>query len=133
MSILSRSSGKIVGRSTKASIPGQVRYTESLKKEIIRAKKSGESIVAMHNHPNNFAPSFEDIASMKARGYSRSIIVCHDGHVYVIDKVADGFSTHHYTEPYIAALRAGKSGREAAILTLEKLRQLGKVSWRELT
>jgi hypothetical protein len=132
ISIVSQSKKAVVGRSTEASALGQVRYTESLKNDITLAQKRGDALVATHNHPNSFAPSFEDIASMQTRGYSRSVIACHDGSVYVIDKVADGFSTYHYTEPYKKALMIGKSEQEAAILTLEKLRQSGLVSWREL-
>jgi hypothetical protein len=132
LSILSRSSGKIVGRSTRATAPGQARYTDDLKHRIAIAKSNGDELIAIHNHPNGTVPSFDDIVSTWQRGYSKSIVVGHDGSLYTIDKIADSFAPYHYRETYSGLIRDGVSEQDAAIMALDHLRELGLIAWRKM-
>jgi hypothetical protein len=132
LSVINRSRESLVGRSTKATIPGETRYTEVLKKQIEQAKRNGDALIVVHNHPNGLGPSLGDILSAKARGYSKSVIVGHDGSLFVIDRVDDAFRVYHHRELYNSFLVGGKTELEAAILTLDKLRSMGLLSWRSL-
>jgi len=132
ISIIGRVSKAVIGRSTKAAIAGEVRYTENLKNRIASATKNGDVLIAIHNHPKGFPPSLSDILSMKNRNYSKSIIVGHDGTVFVIDRVDSSFAEYHFNEIYKGYLNSGKSDADAAILTLGKLKNRGLISWRKL-
>jgi hypothetical protein len=132
MSIVSRTSRTVIGRSTNALQAGQVRYTEDLKQGIASAQGRGEKLIALHNHPNGRPPSFEDVVSMFGRNYSKSIVVGHDGSLYVIDAISPGFAPYHYRELFVGFLGSGKDDAASAILTLEKLKSMRLISWRRL-
>ena len=67
-------------------IAGGVSPTEEMKK---MALDSPRSIIAMHNHPHNMLPSYDDL--MNARYYKYGVIACHNGAVikYSVSDNAD--------------------------------------------
>jgi hypothetical protein len=132
LSIISRTVGLVVGRSTNAKVVGQTRYTEAIQRQIAQATSKGEELIAIHNHPNSLPPSADDIFSMQMRGYSRSLIVSHDGSVFIIDKVDDAYRPYHYNEVLRRTARDGLSEYDAVILALNELRRMDLISWRRL-
>lgn len=66
--------------STRGSEPGTCAPTKSMKKMVSKAEEG--TIIAIHNHPRNSAPSLPDIMTAAARKYKYGIVACHDGTVY---------------------------------------------------
>ena len=54
--------------------------SKSMKKMLRDA--DANTIIAIHNHPGNSAPSYSDIMACKSRKYKYGLVVCHDGTIY---------------------------------------------------
>lgn len=50
-------------------------------KQLLEESESG-TIIAIHNHPGNSAPSLADLMTCVKRGYNFGLVACHDGKVY---------------------------------------------------
>jgi len=132
LSIINATTNSLVGRSTNSRIAGETRYTESIRHKMISAFGRGELLLAVHNHPNSFVPSFDDIFSMQGKKYTKSLVIGHDGSVVIIDKVSDAFMPFHHREAMVKFMQAGNSDAESAILTLQELQKNGLIAWRRL-
>jgi hypothetical protein len=127
---ISRTKRAVVGRSSSASEPGAAKYTEDLKRKIAQAQASGDELIAIHKHPNNYPPSYEDLASKIGRDYSKSLTIGHSGGVWCIDSVSSQFEQYHCREEYIRHLKNGHSAEGSARMTLEALQVHRYVSFR---
>lgn len=76
---INSSTGKI-RISTRGEEPGICRPTKSMKKMIADAEEG--TIIGIHNHPRNSAPSLPDIMVASQRTYKYGIVACHDGTLY---------------------------------------------------
>jgi hypothetical protein len=128
--IINRTKHVVVGRSTNATEAGSARYTEDLKRRIVRAQTAGDELVALHNHPNSYPPSYHDIASVKGHGYSKSLAIGHNGDLYCIDRVSNSFQRYHHAETYSRFIEAGNSEKKSAILSLDYLKKLRLIAFR---
>lgn len=66
--------------STKGDEPGICHPTKSMKKMLADAEEG--TIIGIHNHPRNSAPSLPDIMVAAERKYKYGIVACHDGTLY---------------------------------------------------
>ena len=59
-----------------------------------------ETIVGIHNHPNSYAPSDNDIARACERKYKYGLVFCHNGtkYKYFVHENYDAFNTHFSLE-----------------------------------
>lgn len=69
-----------VRASTRGKEPATCRPTKSMKKMLADAKEG--TIIGIHNHPRNSAPSLPDIMVAAERKYRYGIVACHDGTLY---------------------------------------------------
>lgn len=69
-----------VRTSTRGSEPGICTPTKSMKKMLAGAEDG--TIIGIHNHPRNSAPSLPDIMAAAGRKYKYGIVACHDGTIY---------------------------------------------------
>jgi hypothetical protein len=132
LSIVSRTSGSVIGRSTGATRPCVAKYTEDLKRKIMRARGNDEQLIAIHNHPNSWPPSGSDIISYMQRGYSKSVIACHDGNLHVIEGIDKNLLPQTITARFAKHRRQGYNEREATDMLLQSLVQDYRLRWRRL-
>lgn len=69
-----------VRTSTRGEEPGICHPTKSMKKMLATAEEG--TIIGIHNHPRNSAPSLPDIMAAAERKYKYGIVACHDGTLY---------------------------------------------------
>lgn len=69
-----------VRTSTRGAEPGICHPTKSMKKMLADAGEG--TIIGIHNHPHNSAPSLPDIMAAAERKYKYGIVACHDGTLY---------------------------------------------------
>lgn len=66
--------------STRGEEPGICHPTKSMKKMLADTEEG--TIIGIHNHPRNSAPSLPDIMVAAERKYKYGIVACHDGTLY---------------------------------------------------
>ena len=69
-----------VRTSTRGTEPGACAPTKPMKKMLANAEEG--TIIGIHNHPRNSAPSVPDIMVAARRKYKYGIVACHDGTLY---------------------------------------------------
>lgn len=69
-----------VRTSTRGTEPGTCAPTKPMKKMLANAEEG--TIIGIHNHPHNSAPSVPDIMAAARRKYKYGIVACHDGTLY---------------------------------------------------
>ena len=69
-----------VRTSTRGTEPGTCAPTKPMKKMLANAEEG--TIIGIHNHPRNSAPSVPDIMAAARRKYKYGIVACHDGTLY---------------------------------------------------
>ena len=74
------SSTRSVRTSTRGTEPGTCAPTKPMKKMLANAEEG--TIIGIHNHPRNSAPSVPDIMAAARRKYKYGIVACHDGTLY---------------------------------------------------
>lgn len=74
------SSSGSVKTSTRGTEPGACAPTKSMKKMLANAEEG--TIIGIHNHPRNSAPSVPDIMAAGERKYKYGMVACHDGTLY---------------------------------------------------
>lgn len=106
--------GGIVASALDEKEDGKILYNESLKKKL----ENASGLIAMHSHPQSIA----DFNSAFRQGYEKSIIICHDGTVYMYCSNQE-ISESLYIRYLSRFLADGYTEHEAQIKTLEKLRE----------
>ena len=80
--LIDADTGDVIHSLTTSNVRNGIKYDAKTETAIANATKSGKRIIAMHNHPNNYPPSFDDGVSAKSRGYVQGVVVGHDGSIY---------------------------------------------------
>ncbi len=76
-----------VRTSTRGTEPGTCVPTKSMNKMLAEAGEG--TIIGIHNHPRNSAPSLPDIMAAAERKYKYGIVACHDGTLYKYSVTGD--------------------------------------------
>ena len=109
---------KVVAEETGDNFQSQIVYSKKTKEEILKHN----NLMTIHSHPNSFLPSIEDINSNFEWGYSKGIVVCHNGEVYAY--VAEEAITPAYYNMCIAKYAAqGYNENTAMKKAFEKLQE----------
>lgn len=110
--------GEIVACALDEKNESAVLYTESINKAI-----SGKSnLIAMHTHPQSMPPSDADFNSVFKYGYSKALVLCHDGKVfqYTAHEPINGTLYDMYVQEFFSS---GLSKFDAQIKALEKIKE----------
>jgi SPP1 gp7 family putative phage head morphogenesis protein len=83
---ISLSTGKDVSSITDQHYPFGVKKTEKFISDVERAEKQGEKVLLIHNHPQGFPPSMEDINELLSHTDTVGITVGHNGSLYYYTK-----------------------------------------------
>ena len=81
MYLIDSISGKVVGTQTHSTKKFEGTYNKSLNTVI--SKFTENTLISLHNHPRSTPPSGPDIVSNGQRHYQKSIVVSHNGDVYI--------------------------------------------------
>lgn len=129
LSIINENGDFIGGTSSK--IDNETKYTNAINKKIFSYPKN--SLIAIHNHGTNFAPTGSDLASAGFHRYKFGIVCCHDGKIYkysvenakvftrkLFDDTVDKYEKRRYTK------------EEAIIQALNDFRRDYGIEWSEI-
>lgn len=110
--------GEIVASALDEKNESTVLYTESINKAII----GKSNLIAMHTHPQSMPPSDADFNSAFLYGYSKAVVLCHDGKVfqYIAGEPINGTLYDMYVQEYFSR---GLSKFDAQIKALEKIKE----------
>lgn len=110
--------GEIIASALNEKNESSVLYTEAINKAI-----SGKAnLIAMHTHPQSMPPSDADFNSVFKYGYSKALVLCHDGKVfqYTAREPVNGTLYDMYVQDFF---NSGFSKFDAQIKALEKIKE----------
>lgn len=120
--------GEVVASVVDEQIESGIRYNETIEKRIA----GKDNLIAMHTHPASLPPSAADFNSSYLHGYAVSIVLCHDGKIFMYsakEKISERIHAM-YVQNYI---KEGYSEYDAQISALEKLKNMFSVDFWEVT
>lgn len=87
MYIINANTGKIMGfRNDMHTIKGNnksfVKYNDSINNALEKAESENIPIISIHNHPDGYPPSADDLVSALKHGYKFGLAIGHNGQVY---------------------------------------------------
>lgn len=119
--------GEIIQSALNENDPMGVMYSEPIKKAIA----GRDNLITLHTHPHSMPPSVDDFNSNHSHRYSKSVVACHDGKVFVYD--SNSIIEQKLYDLYIAQfISDGYSEYDAQILTLKKLVQSYDINFMEV-
>lgn len=92
MYLFNASTGSIISKVTDTARKGGISYTEEFEMALVESRKSGVSIIGLHNHPQGTPPSPDDFRKAFENGYEFGIVVGHNGQLYRYEVPSRGFT-----------------------------------------
>lgn len=121
-------SGEVIAQVLDEAVEEQIGYTPA----VLKAIDGVENLIAIHTHPNSMPPSIADFNSSFQHGYAVSIVVGHDGTVYLyssLQTVPDNLY-YMYVDFY---LKTGyTNNKEAQLAALDKIKENYNIDYREV-
>ncbi len=124
---IDENTGKISAKEISSTIENKVIYSDSTRKAI----KSSDGLIAIHTHPESMPPSIEDFNSCYKNGYSKGVVACHDGKVFVYSSMQE-LNVKYYELNIGEFLSTGYSEYEAQFKTLEKIKKYYSIDFKEV-
>lgn len=122
--------GNFVG-GTSSKIDNETKYTNALNKKIFTYPKN--SLIAIHNHGTNFAPTGSDLASAGFHRYKFGIVCCHDGKIYKYSVQNAKVFTRKLFDDTVDKYEKRRYTKEAAIIqTLNDFKRDYGIEWSEI-
>ncbi|MCC8139486.1 MAG: hypothetical protein LIO67_04145 [Lachnospiraceae bacterium] len=97
-----------------------------------RAVELYGNLLTIHNHPDSFPPSIDDLLSNYIHGYAGGIIVCHDGKVYLYS-ANEMLQADYYKLVVEGYLKNGYNENESQLMALYELQKNFDIDFREVT
>ena len=107
--------GEIIAAALNEKEEQKINYTSAIK-DAIKYRR----LITMHTHPKSYPPSDADFNSACTHDYYKSLIICHDGKVFVYssnDTIDNGLY-FAYVEKF---KKLGYNEYEAQVITLKSL------------
>lgn len=82
MYIINAQTGYVLGKQTNSNYPQGVVYNENIKKALEYAKEYNISIIAIHNHPEGYPPSADDLNKALENNMVCGFAIGHNGQLY---------------------------------------------------
>ena len=120
--------GKIVCKITDSKYKKKILYTTTIKKMI----KKSENLLTIHTHPDSFPPSIDDINSNYDHNYEISIVICHDGRVYMYS-AEERINVNYYKLTVEDYLKNGYNEDTAQIEALKEMQKKFSIYFKEVT
>lgn len=127
MYLINSGSGRIVGTQTHSDVAHSIVYNKSLNLAVRNSQK--ETLISMHNHPENRLPSGGDFASCFSRKYKKGIIVCHNGDVIIYSTGKKQISSKIYDLTVDKFRQYSLNEKDAYLKALEVLSKSYEIKW----
>lgn len=113
---------------------GNVAYSEEMKEFIMDARKNKNVLLSIHNHPNSYPPSNNDINSAIEKGYSKGYTFGHNGtaYVYEINELTTPISDFEFSDKVDNNYKKKYTDNEAIYKALLELSGLHNFKIKEL-
>lgn len=122
--------GNLIGN-TSGKVANETKYTKSLNKKIFLYPKN--SLIAIHNHGSNFAPTGSDLASAGFHKYKFGIVCCHNGKIYKYSvENAKPFTRELFDNTVDKYAKRGYTKEKAIIQTLDDFIRDYGIEWSEI-
>ncbi len=129
LSIIDESGNFVDGTSSK--IDNETKYTDTLNRKIFSYPKY--SLIAIHNHGTNFAPTGSDLTSAGFHKYKFGIVCCHDGKLYKYSvQKAKAFTRKLFDDTVDKYVNRGYTKDKAIIKTLSDFERDYGIEWSEI-
>ena len=119
--------GEIVAGALNEETEGAVLYSESIKKAI----KGKSNLITIHTHPHSMPPSIADFNSALKHAYAASVVLCHDGTVYIYhsNQIVPDKLHEIYMKRFV---RMGYAEKEAQLMALDEIKRNYDIDFREV-
>ena len=129
--IINSKTGKVIATQAHSKIPEYVTVNDSIIRAIKKYSEDG-NLIGIHNHPRSLPPSGGDFAAAIKRGYSKGVIVCHDGSVYVYTTGNKKMTGRLYDMTVEKYEKKGYNTLQAYQKALEELKGQFGILWRKI-
>lgn len=110
--------GEVIASVLDEQAKEQITYSNSLKK-VLQGKKD---LISMHTHPQSMPPSIDDFNSAYHNGYSKGLVLCHDGKIFAYSSNQE-VGKQLYLLHIGNYLDEGYTEYESQLKALEKIRE----------
>ena len=117
----------IVAEETNVMAEKKIIY--SVKTE--RMIKKYDNLLTIHNHPDSFPPSIDDLNSNFDHKYVVGIVVCHDGRVYMYS-ANERINENYYKLVVEGYLKCGYNEDKAQIIALSDIQRNFDIQFKEV-
>lgn len=122
--------GNLIGN-TSSKVDNETKYTKSLNKKIFSYPES--SLIAIHNHGSNYAPTGSDLASAGFHKYKFGIVCCHNGKIFKYSvENAKSFTRELFDNTVDKYTKRGYTKEKAIIQTLDDFIRDYGIEWSEI-
>ena len=129
LSIIDENGNFVDGTSSK--VDNETKYTKTLNNKIFSYPEY--SLIAIHNHGTNFAPTGSDLTSAGFHKYKFGVVCCHDGTVYKYSvQNAKAFTRKLFDDTVDKYTKRGYTKDKAIIQTLDDFVRDYGIEWSEI-
>lgn len=117
----------VIAKETNSNIPKRIEYSDATKRSI----HNYDHLLTVHNHPDSFPPSINDLNSNYDHSYVVGIIVCHDGRIYMYS-ANERINENYYKLVVEGFLKKGYNEDEAQIAALSEIQENFDINFKEV-
>lgn len=128
--LVSRSSGKVVARSTAGTVPFETARNAEIEKAISSHPRG--DLISVHNHPTNIPPTGSDFASAGYNGYGCGLVALHNGEVYYYEVGDVPFLGRSFDKKVSEKVKMGLDEYDAIIEVMRAYERSHGIKWEKL-
>lgn len=130
LALISKSTGKIVARSSSSGSPLETERNDAVIKAI--ADHPRGDLISVHNHPSNIPPTGSDFASVGYNGYGGGVVALHNGEVFYYEVGDTPFMGESFDKKVQQIVKMGTSEYDAVIKVMESYERSHGIRWKKL-
>ena len=128
--LVSRSSGKVVARSTSGTVPFETARNAEVERAISSHPRG--DLISVHNHPTNIPPTGSDFASAGYNGYGCGLVALHNGEVYYYKVGEVPFLGKSFDKKVSEKVKMGLDEYDAIIEVMRAYERSHGIKWEKL-
>lgn len=128
--LVSKSSGKVVARSTAGTVPFETARNAEIDMAISTYPRG--DLVSVHNHPTDLPPTGSDFASSGYKGYGGGVVALHNGEVFYYEVGDLPFRSDSFDSNVENKVKMGTSRYDAIIEVMREYEGSHGIKWEKL-
>ena len=128
--LVSKSSGKVVARSTAGTVPFETARNAEIDRAISTYPRG--DLVSVHNHPTDLPPTGSDFASAGYKGYGGGVVALHNGEVFYYEVGDLPFRADSFDSKVENKVKMGTSRYDAIIEVMREYEGSHGIKWEKL-